>query len=102
MQKITRIWHGITKAHHAEEYRKYVEETGMKEYRTIKGNLSAKMLRRIEGDQCHFYTVTEWDSYESIVRFAGKDYEKAKYYPDDSKYLLEFEEKVTHYETFEY
>ncbi|MEJ7679765.1 MAG: hypothetical protein WKG06_18300 [Segetibacter sp.] len=39
---------------------------------------------------------------ESIKKFAGNDYEKARYYPEDEKYLLEFEENVTHWETFEY
>jgi heme-degrading monooxygenase HmoA len=102
MKKITRMWHGKTKAEHADEYLKYVEDTGMKEYRAIKGNLSSKLLRRLDGDICHFLTVTEWDSYESIKKFAGDDHQKAKYYPEDKKYLLEFEEHVVHYETFEY
>jgi len=102
MKKITRIWHGVTNANHADEYLKYVEDTGMKQYRSIPGNLSAKLLRRVEGNQCHFLTVTEWDSYDSIKKFAGEDYQKAKYYELDKNYLLEFEEHVVHYETFEY
>ena len=102
MKKITRIWHGMTKAKYADEYLKYVEDTGMKEYRIVKGNISAKLLRRIEGDLCHFLTVTEWDSYDSIKKFAGNDFQKAKYYPADIDYLLAFEENVVHYETFEY
>ena len=92
----------MTKAEHANEYLKYVEETGMKEYRMVNGNISAKLLRRIEGNTCHFLTVTEWDSYDSIKKFAGNDFQKAKYYPADKEYLLEFEEKVVHYETYEY
>lgn len=99
---ITRIWHGITKAEHADEYLAYVEQTGLADYSKIEGNLSAKILRRIDGEICHFLTVTEWDSYESIKHFAGHDYEKARYYNEDKKYLLEFEEKVSHYETYEY
>ena len=71
---ITRIWHGITKAEHEEEYLKYVQETGLKDYLKIPGNLSAKILRKIEGNICHFYTVTEWDNIESIKKFAGEDY----------------------------
>lgn len=102
MKKITRIWHGKTKAEHADIYLKYIEETGLKEYRNIDGNLSAKVLRSIQDDICHFLTVTEWDSYESIKKFAGNEFEKAKYYAEDNKYLLEFEDKVQHYETFEY
>ena len=102
MKKITRIWHGMTKAEHADEYLKYVEDTGMKDYKTVNGNISAKLLRRIEGDICHFLTVTEWDSYDSIKKFTGNDFQKARYYSLDKKYLLEFEENVVHYETFEY
>ena len=102
MKTITRTWHGMTKAEHADEYLEYAEKTGISEYKHVGGNLSAKILRRVEGDICHFLTVTEWDSYESIKEFAGEDYEKAKYYQEDKKYLLEFEEKVVHYETYEY
>ncbi len=71
---ITRMWHGKTKAEKADEYLNYVEETGIKDYKAIEGNISAKILRRIEGNICHFMTVTEWDSFESIIKFAGKDY----------------------------
>lgn len=102
MKIITRIWHGTTKAEHADIYLKYVEETGLRDYRNVEGNLSAKVLRRLDGDICHFLTVTEWDSYNSIKKFAGNEFEKARYYDEDNKYLLEFEEKVTHYETFTY
>jgi heme-degrading monooxygenase HmoA len=102
MMKITRIWHGATKAEHADEYLRFVEETGLKDYKEIKGNLSVKLLRRIDNKTCHFLTVTEWDSYESIKSFAGEDYQKAKYYPGDEKFLLEMEENVAHYETYEY
>ncbi|MGN6249915.1 MAG: antibiotic biosynthesis monooxygenase family protein [Ginsengibacter sp.] len=97
---ITRIWHGITKAEDADTYLKYIQDTGIKDYRNTKGNLSAKILRRLENDVCHFLTITEWDSLESIIQFAGNDFEKARYYDEDKKYLLEFEEKVKHYETF--
>ena len=102
MGKITRIWHGTTRAEHANAYLNYIRETGISEYRMIPGNVSAKILRRIDGDICHFLTVTEWDSYDSITKFAGADYTKAKYYAEDREYLLEFEENVLHYETFEY
>ena len=100
--RITRVWHGTTRATDADTYLKYVEQTGMREYRDVPGNLSAKILRRTDGDICHFLTVTEWESYESIMQFAGDDFSKAKYYAEDKKFLLEFEEFVVHYETFQY
>lgn len=97
---ITRIWHGRTKKEDADIYLNYIRETGLKDYHSIEGNLSAKILRRIENDICHFYTITEWDSIDSIKKFAGANFEKARYYEKDKEYLLEFEEFVAHYETY--
>ena len=97
---ITRIWHGRTKSDHADEYLRFVIDSGVSDYKSVEGNLSVEIWRKIDGDICHFWTVTKWNSYASIARFAGDDIEKAKYYPDDSKFLLEFEPTVQHYETF--
>ena len=99
---ITRTWHGRTRAEDADRYLEFLKQTGVPDYARVEGNLSVKILRRIDADVCHFWTVTEWDSYDSIKKFAGEDFEKAKYYPEDKKYLLEFEPTVTHCETFEY
>jgi hypothetical protein len=43
-------------------------------------------------------TLTHWDSIDAIARFAGEhDPLTAKYYPEDVRYLLEFEPFVEHY-----
>jgi heme-degrading monooxygenase HmoA len=97
---ITRMWHGKTKIQYADEYLEFLETKGIMDYKKTPGNLSIEVWRRIEGEVCHFWTVTKWNSIESIKQFAGNEYEKARYYPEDKKYLLEFEENVTHFETF--
>lgn len=99
---ITRLWHGRTKIENADEYLNFLKTIGIKDYQSTPGNLSIEVWRKKERDICHFWTVTKWNSVESIQKFAGEDYEKARYYPDDKKYLLEFEENVVHYETFVY
>ena len=99
---ITRIWHGRTKAEHADEYLQFLIDTGVPDYKSVPGNLGVEIWREIDGEVCHFWTVTKWDSLESIKQFAGEHYEKAKYYADDEKYLLEFEPNVRHCETFEF
>jgi len=99
---ITRIWHGMTRAEHADSYLSYIEETGIRDYRNTAGNLSVQIWRRIEGNQAHFWTVTTWDSYESIRKFAGDEIEKANYYDRDKEFLLAFEPNVIHCETFQY
>ncbi len=99
---ITRMWHGTTRIDHADEYLGFLEQTGIPDYRKTPGNLGVQVWRRKEKDVCHFWTVTRWENIESIKRFAGEEYERARYYPDDAKYLLEFEPNVLHFETFEY
>ena len=97
---ITRIWHGRTNLQHAENYLQFLLTDGTKEYLETEGNLSVKVWRQKAQDCCHFWTVTEWTNIEAIKGFAGEDYEKAKYYPQDNGILLEFEEKVRHYESW--
>lgn len=95
---IARTWHGRTNAEKADEYLEYLEKTGVPGYKATPGNRGAYVLRRIEGETAHFFLISLWDSIESIKRFAGEEYEKAHYYPDDGRWLLEFEPNVTHYE----
>ena len=55
-----------------------------------------------EGDATHIWTVSWWKDIESIRAFAGDEIDRAKYYTDDKKYLLEFEPTVAHYEAFDF
>jgi heme-degrading monooxygenase HmoA len=95
---IARTWHGVTDAADANEYFAYLKRTGVAEYQASVGNRGVYVLRQVEGDRAHFLLLTLWESVESIKEFAGPDVEEAKYYPEDEKYLLEMEAKVTHYE----
>lgn len=95
---IARIWHGKTPASKADAYVEFTEQRAIPDYGSVEGNCTASILRRIEGDEAHFLTLTFWDSKAAIERFAGPDIERAKYYPEDGDFLLEFEPTVTHYE----
>src|SRR5258708_5701655 len=101
MQMITRVWHGRTSLQHASSYLDFLLNAGTREYRETPGHLSVKVWKREENGVAHFYTVTEWENLEAVKRFAGEDYEKAVYYPEDEGILLEFEEKVVHYESYD-
>lgn len=95
---IARMWHGVTPAEKADEYVKYLNETGVPDYQATEGNRGVFVLRRIEGDRAHFITLSLWESLDAIRGFAGDDVERARYYPEDEDFLLEFEPTVTHYE----
>jgi len=95
---IARFWRGVTPKSKADEYFAYLQETGLKEYRATKGNRGVYVFRQIENDRAVFLLLSLWDSYEAIKGFAGQNYERAVYYPEDRKFLLELEPNVTHYE----
>ena len=97
---IARIWQGTTQAEQADKYLEFLNETGIVNYRGTPGNLGAYILRRIENDTAHFLTLSYWRSLDAVERFAGSDLEKAKYYPEDSEFLLTFEPRVQHFELF--
>ena len=95
---IVRMWHGRVQTPKAAAYRDFVCGRAIPDYRSVPGNLSVHILERTEGDVTHFITLTFWESLEAIRGFAGDDLEKAKYYPEDAEFLLEFEPRVVHYE----
>ncbi len=95
---IVRIWHGRTTRGRADEYARFLAERAIPDYRSVAGNLAVDVLRRDEGEVAHFLCVTRWESEAAIRGFAGADLLRAKYYPEDAGYLLEFEPEVQHYE----
>jgi heme-degrading monooxygenase HmoA len=95
---IARIWHGRTPAARSDEYFAFLQRSGIPDYAATPGHLETVVLRSIEGEVAHFVLVTLWDSVESIQGFAGEDLTKARYYPEDRDFLLEFEETVSHYQ----
>ena len=97
---IARIWNGRTKAEDLKKYTELMRHAAIADYQSTEGFIRLSFLRRVEGDVAYFQLITYWESIEAIVSFAGEDYELAKYYPEDSDFLLEFEERVTHFEVF--
>jgi heme-degrading monooxygenase HmoA len=95
---IARIWHGVTSAANADVYADYLERTGASECRATPGNRGVYVLRRIKQDRAEFTFISLWDSFDAIRRFAGEDYEKARYYPEDRDFLTELEPFVDHFE----
>ena len=95
---LVRMWHGMTRAEDAPEYLRFLEARAVPDSRSVPGNLGVQILHRLDGARAHFLTVTWWESRAAIAAFAGEDIELAKYYPEDSRFLLEFERTVTHWE----
>jgi heme-degrading monooxygenase HmoA len=97
---IARIWHGRTRIEDFDRYRDFMKSEAIPDYEKTDGFKKLIFLRNIKGDAGHFTLITFWKNIDVIKNFAGDDYEKAKYYPEDEQFLLEFEENVNHYEVF--
>ncbi len=95
---IARSWDGFTKARLADTYGDYIRETGLRDLAATEGNRGAYLLRRREGEKTRFRVMSLWDSMESIRRFAGDDPERARYYPEDERFLEALPPTVDHFE----
>jgi heme-degrading monooxygenase HmoA len=95
---IARIWRGAVRAEDADAYAEYVQRTGIDGYKRTPGNRGAWALWRIDGDRAEIVTVSLWESRAAIEGFAGPDIEKAVFYPDDDRFLIDRDLTVRHYE----
>jgi len=95
---IARIWHGVVPEEKANEYSEYLMRAWISDLKKDKGSKGVYVFRRQDAGKTHFRVISLWDSYDSIKRFAGEDYQLARYNPEDKDYLLELEKYVTHYD----
>jgi heme-degrading monooxygenase HmoA len=96
---IARIWRGWVRTEDRAAYVDYIERTGLAEYRGTPGNQGAWMLARdLDDGRTEVVTLSFWVSREAIRGFAGDDIERAVYYPEDERYLVDREMTVTHFE----
>jgi heme-degrading monooxygenase HmoA len=64
----------------------------------IDGFLGADLLRREDGDEVAFVTITRFESLDAVRAFAGDEYEVAVVEPEARALLARFDERSTHYE----
>ena len=95
---IVRNWHGRVPAALSARYLALMREVALPDYKATPGNLGAWCLTRTEGEVTHFEMLTFWTDLEAVKRFAGQDFDQAKYYAFDGDFLLEQEPYVRHYE----
>jgi hypothetical protein len=98
---IARIWHGAVPIEKSGEYLERMRTVALPDYKATVGNRGAFCLHRVEGDVAHFDMLTFWEDIDSIKRFAGQDYEVAKYYDFDRSFLIELEPTVRHYTLYD-
>lgn len=95
---IARIWKGAVRREDGEAYAEYMRETGVAAYAATPGNRGVWMLRREVDDRAEFVMFTLWESLDAVRAFAGEDHERAVFYPEDDRFLIERDLFSTHYD----
>jgi heme-degrading monooxygenase HmoA len=55
-------------------------------------------MRAAHDDRAEFVFLSLWDSEDAVRAFAGDDLLRARYYPEDERYLLFLDPHVRHFE----
>jgi heme-degrading monooxygenase HmoA len=95
---IARVWRGWTRTRDADGYARYIEQTGMTTARATPGNRGAYVLSRGEAERTEFMTVLLWESLDAVKAFAGDDVTRARFFPEDERFLVDRELDVRHFD----
>jgi antibiotic biosynthesis monooxygenase (ABM) superfamily enzyme len=95
---ISRVWHGWTKPEHADTYEAMLRSEILPGIHRVQGFRGATLLRRQDGAEVEFVTITRFDDMAAVRAFAGEEPSRAVYYPEDERFLIERDNHVNHYE----
>jgi antibiotic biosynthesis monooxygenase (ABM) superfamily enzyme len=95
---IVRLWHGWTTPENAAAYEEFLRSKMFPSIHRVPGYLGADLLRREDGGEIAFVTITRFESLDAVHAFAGDDYEQAVVEPEARALLSRFDQRSTHYE----
>jgi catechol 2,3-dioxygenase-like lactoylglutathione lyase family enzyme len=94
---VVREWRGWVATADRDAYVAYVAATGLAEYRATLGNLDARIeTRDLDDGRTEVVTVSVWRDMDAVRAFAGDDPERAVFYPDDDRWLVDRDRHVSH------
>src|SRR3954454_24319954 len=91
------FWSCAVRSADSDAYAEYMQRTGIADYAATEGNRGVWMLMREVGELTEVVRFTLWDSLDAVKRFAGDEYETARFYPEDDRFLVERDLVATHY-----
>lgn len=98
---VIREWRGRARRSRADAYPRHFRERVISELRQVPGFIGAQLARRDLDGEVEFLVLTQWQSMDTIRAFAGTEVEKAVVEPGAAAALVEFDERVRHYEVVE-
>lgn len=98
---IIREWRGRAAKSTPEAYPHHFRSEVISSLRALPGFLGAHLCRRYFGDRIEFLVLTKWQSMDAIRALAGDDVGRAIVEPGGVAVLVDFDDRVQHYETIE-
>ena len=96
---ICRLWHGWTAAADADAYERYLrDELYPRLERELDGYRGHHILRRQDGAEIEFVTLTWFDSLETVRGFAGDDLETPVITETAARLLAHYDDRAVHYD----
>lgn len=95
---IARIWRGWAPQRWADDYQRHYQTEVSDHLKAVSGFRGAQLLRRDEGGEVAFTSITWFTDLDAVRRFAGDDYERAVVEDDAQAALSRWDERVSHHE----
>ena len=95
---IARHWRGWTAVQDADAYESLLKDRVLPSLRHIEGYKGGYILRNDGPQEVELVVVNFFDSLESVMRFAGRDYSIPVFEPDARRLLRKIEPVAMHYE----
>jgi len=93
---IARIWHGWAPRERAADYQRHYESGVADHLLAVRGFRGAQLLRRDEGGEVVFTSITWFTDLDAVRDFAGDDYERAVVEETARAALSRWDERVAH------
>jgi heme-degrading monooxygenase HmoA len=99
MTMVLRTWNALARSQQdADAYAEHLRTTVFPHLHTIDGHLGAYLLQRGSDATVGIQVITVWESIEAVQAFAGTDTGVAMVEPEARRLLVNFDERVTHYD----
>jgi hypothetical protein len=95
---IARIWRGWAPPPTAGDYQRHYESEVSEHLHTVSGFCGARLLRREDGQEVMFTSITFFTGLDAVRGFAGEDYELAIVEEAAAQPLDRLDARVSHHE----
>ena len=92
------MWRGWAPPATADDYQRHYETEVSEHLREVRGFRGARLLRREDGQEVMFTSITFFTSLAAVREFAGDDYERAVVEEAARQVLSRWDEYVSHHE----